>query len=231
MKKTLMMALAAVLVFGAVACTSKPAATPTPTATIEATATPEPTPTPSPTPVPTPEPGSQSKSFLDTLKTGQYYLKFKMSMEVQGTTIEVPAEAAVQNDMRCTSMTVVGLKVRYLYKEKKVYVINDTQSSYTVMTEDQYKQAKGNDTNAEVDYASLTFKGSGTGEVKGKTLPYEEFKGANDVLARYYFEDGKVKFMSTISEGVEVIMEVVELRADNIPQDMFEVPSTYTKTK
>lgn len=73
------------------------------------------------------------------------------------------------------------------------------------------------------------FKGSGTGELFGTSLPYEEYNtDSGDV--RFFFDWKKLAGFESSFEGMTVQMEIMEMSKD-IPSGMFDLPDGYEVTE
>jgi len=79
------------------------------------------------------------------------------------------------------------------------------------------------------DYSGITLVNSGTGEINGRTLPYDEYAD-NDTGDRikYYLDGGEVYAIETNSDDYKTVM-IITNASENIPSGAFDLPSGYTE--
>jgi hypothetical protein len=77
-----------------------------------------------------------------------------------------------------------------------------------------------------VDYSKMKKTGSGTGNVKGKTLPYEEYQSEGYTI-KFYIDGGKVYAIETEGEGAKSLL-IIEEESKTVPRGSFDLPKDYT---
>jgi hypothetical protein len=80
------------------------------------------------------------------------------------------------------------------------------------------------------DYTDIKLTGTGTGEVDGKTLNYEEYSdAASGKSVRYYLEGGEVYAIET-GDGSNMYLMIITDQSQSVAADAFDLPTGYTET-
>jgi hypothetical protein len=123
-------------------------------------------------------------------------------------------------------MTVEGqnVKSRIIIKDGVTYIIDDANKFIM--------QAAG-DMNPTVglmtDYSGIAKTGDGTGEINGRSLPYEEYTdGGTGAMVRYYLDGGQVYAIETEYEGYKTVMVITNPK-NSVPPDAFDLPEGYAQ--
>ncbi|HWQ89768.1 MAG TPA: hypothetical protein VN374_07335 [Desulfitobacteriaceae bacterium] len=167
-----------------------------------------------------------SKSFADMMKSGKYLMHYKMTISQDGNSTEAEITTAVDGNSISSISVTNGVKSHIVIKDKTMYMLNDTNKTYTKITiPDTASTQSGSN---KIDTNGLIYTGKGMATLNGKELNYEEYKTDQGTI-RYYFDGNKLYAIVVKSSGSEMVMTIIEL-SNNVTADMFEVPSGYTDT-
>lgn len=156
-----------------------------------------------------------SAAYVDMMKSNEYLMKYKASMDVEGQTMEVEATIAVSGDDTAMQSSGSGFDSSMVMKEGKVFMIDHSSKTVTSWAQTQEDSAEA------FDADGMTYVGSG----KEDGLTYEEYKTADNNV-KYYFDGKDLVKISTTMEGQTVEMEILEMSND-VPAAMFEIPAGY----
>ncbi|MCL2153032.1 MAG: hypothetical protein FWH57_08760 [Oscillospiraceae bacterium] len=209
--------------------------TPDDTVITPETKAPEPTPTQTPPEVTTQLPlptDSLLGQYLDTMTADSFYLSVHIRSgwgeqddeEDSYAGLDLTCEIAKEGSMM--AMVLEDFSMRVIYKDDKSYTV--MPSVETVVVSDYASGFGIEDLIPETD--GLSFLGTGTGEMLGRTLPYEAYHSDQDLgeETRLYSEDGVLVGLQQIVGGqVSVTMEIFELSV-NVPPGIFDIPESYT---
>jgi outer membrane lipoprotein-sorting protein len=165
--------------------------------------------------------GALTGKYMDIFASEVYYMKY--SLEVDGEDMGTEVEMAINKDDMATKtefeMDGEVFTSRIVTKGNSMYMIND--ETQTVMVMNMPVDAESN------DYAKYEYIGSGTGTVKGKTLPYEEYE-LDSATMKYYFDGNDLYAIETKdSDTNTVALMIIHEFSTNIPADMFDIPADY----
>jgi hypothetical protein len=170
----------------------------------------------------------QAAPLIAYLMSGTFSYDFTMSSEIGGETVETSGSVAKEGDNLALTMDMAvagqNVKSRIILKDGVTYVLDDANKLIV-------ETPGGEDATAGVvpDYSSMVKTGDGTGEIDGKTLPYEEYaQGDADTPVRYYLENGQVYGIGVGAEGSETVMLITNA-SDSAPAGVFDLPSDYTQ--
>ncbi len=160
-----------------------------------------------------------SAAYVDMMKNGNYLMKYKANMEVEGQTTTVEATIAVSGEKTAVSSTTEGYQSKAITMDDKLYMVDDNSKTVIVM------KAQPTETSEGINTEGITYVGSGTED----GLAYEEYS-TSDSTIKYYF-DGKdlVKIKLISEDAVVTEMEIIEMSND-VPESMFEIPADYQVT-
>ena len=165
-----------------------------------------------------------SEAFADIMKSGNYYMRYMTEIEMDGEYIESKVELANKGDdfSLISSMEVDGELVtsKMVFMGEKMYMIYDEEEFVMVMD-----ASAGDTESGQADYDNMQYLGNGTGDVKGRTLAYEEYS-VDEGKVRYYFDGRNIYAMETIADGASLLMIIEEI-SDKIPSGMFDIPADY----
>ena len=156
-----------------------------------------------------------SATYVDMMKSNEYLMKYKASMDVEGQAMEVEATIAVSGDDMAMQSSGTGFDSSMVIKEGKVFMIDHGSKTVTSWAQTQ------EDSTEVFDADGMTYVGSG----KEDGLVYEEYNTADNNV-KYYFEGKDLVKISTAMEGQTVVMEIIEMSND-VPSSMFEIPAGY----
>jgi hypothetical protein len=160
-----------------------------------------------------------SSTYVDMMKSKEYMMKYKTTMDFNGQTTEMENTMAVSGNKTAIISNGGGLDSTIIMKDDKVYMVD--HASKTVMSWAQTQ----NDAQETFDVEGITYLGNG----KEEGLVYEEYS-AEGTNMKYYFDGKKlVKIAATIS-GQTMVMEIIEI-SDKVPASMFEIPAGYQVTE
>jgi hypothetical protein len=167
-------------------------------------------------------------SLIKWMMDGTFSYDFSMTSEGNGEKSESSGSMATDgNNLAMTSeMTVEGqaVKSRIIIKDGTTYIIDD--ASKLIMT----AQGGMNPTEGMMtDYSGIAKTGEGTGEIDGKTLPYEEYtESETGATVRYYIDGGQVYGIESAYEGYKTVMIITNAK-NSVPSGAFDLPEGYTQ--
>jgi hypothetical protein len=230
MKKLLTITLALVLALSLAACgasnngggaTTSPANNST---TTPASNTPAQTPETT-----TPTGGGQAMdSLIGWMMGGTFSYDFTQTSEGPDGKTESSGSMAMdgENYAVTTEMTVEGqtVKSRVIIKDGTTYIVDDA-NKFIMKAPGGMNPTAGMLT----DYSGIAQTGSGTGEIGGKTLPYEEYaESETGAAVRYYLDGGQVYGIESEYEGYKTVM-IITNPSNKVPAGAFELPTGYTE--
>jgi outer membrane lipoprotein-sorting protein len=180
---------------------------------------------------PKPEAAAPSGQALDSLikwmQNGTFSYDFVMTSEGGGEKTESSGSMAMEgnNIAITTTMKVEGQTVnsRVIIKDNVTYIVDDVNKFIMKMPGGGLDITGGLIT----DYSDIALINSGTGEINGKTLPYEEYESAGATI-KYYLDGGQVYGFESESEGYKTVM-IITNPSNKAPADAFELPGGYTE--
>ena len=151
-------------------------------------------------------------------------MKYTTDMEYGGQKTTMKGSMAAQggNTAMSTEMTngAQTMKSRIITLDDAAYIINDDSKMIMKTAKNKSGVNKGT-----ADFSKLEKIGSGKGEVKGRTLPYEEYKSENYTV-KYYMDGKKVYAIESKSEKSKSLM-VIEEASKIVPLGSFDLPKDY----
>ncbi|MDR0839908.1 MAG: hypothetical protein LBN26_00755 [Christensenellaceae bacterium] len=233
-KKLLALALALVLALSLVACGGNPPAavdngSPVPAQAEPAQPAPE-APAPAETEAQAPAEGGQAmSSLISWMKSGTFSYDFDMTSEGGGQKTQASGSMAMDgNNIAITTETTAEgqkIKAKIIIKDGTTYIIDDMSKTILIMANAGAEMTGG----IASDYSDIALVGSGTGEINGKTLPYEEY-ASEGVTIKYYLEGGQVYGTESEYEGYKTVM-IITNPSNKIPAGAFDLPAGYTEMK
>jgi hypothetical protein len=195
----------------------------------------EPEPKPEPEPSESEQPsesggipeGQAMASLIGWMMDGTFSYDFTIKTEGPDGNTEGSGSMAMDgDDMAMTmEMTVEGqaVKSRTIKKGDTMYVVDDVNRMIMQMPVEM-NMTEGMMT----DYSGIVKTGEGTGEIDGKTLPYEEYaESETGATVRYYLEGGQVYGLESDYEGYKSVM-IIANPSNRAPAGAFDLPEGYT---
>ena len=167
--------------------------------------------------------GKRTEASFKLFSGGNYHMK--ANMWATGMAQATVFETYIKDGKIASTTTTQGATTRIINKDKKTYMIMDSEKTVMVMPFQEQNQA-GTET------AGMVFVSSGTADFRGKTLPYEEYsdsKAAKETKVRYFFDGNKLAGIRNIMSGVTMDIEILALD-QNIPANVFDIPAGYQVT-
>lgn len=166
-----------------------------------------------------------SGAYSDAMKSGRFYITFTTDIDLDGISVQMDAAAASDGGATAMLTRIPApdgkiMESRVLIKDGKSYMIDDNAKSYMQMDAATVEIPIGG-------YTSMVYAGDGSGEIDGRSLPYEEYAGT-DGFIRFYFDGQNLFAISTQPDSGGMIMLVTEF-SDKIPADILELPADYVK--
>jgi hypothetical protein len=151
---------------------------------------------------------------MNMISDGEENTTSKGSMAMDGEKMAMTSEMTMNGQV---------IKSRMIKKDDKFYTINDeTKTIMEVPFSAETMQG------LMEDYSDITMTGSGTGEIDGKTLPYEEYSENTTGAKIKYFLDGDTVYgYETGLEGFKSVM-IIKNASDKVPDGVFDLPEGYT---
>ncbi len=162
-----------------------------------------------------------SAAYVDMMKSNEYLMSYKTTMDVEGEAAEVEATIAVKGDDMAMTSSGQGLESTVIIKDDRVYMVDHPSKTVTSWAQSQ-SDMDAMETGG-IDTEGITYIGSG----KEDGLVYEEYS-TSDSQIKYYFDGKKLVKIAVTMEGQTVEMEILEMSSD-VPSGMFEIPDGYQK--
>ena len=166
-----------------------------------------------------------SAALINWMMDGTYYISYTSDIVYEGNTLTSKGSIAADGDSiaKTTEMTVAGqqVKSRFLSVKGTTYIIED---NLKIIMKSPVSISQAN--NDMPDFSKIKHVRNGTGTVKGKTLPYQEYN-SEGVTVRCYLDGGEVYAIESGAEGAKVLM-VIEKSSKTIPSGSFDLPRGYT---
>ncbi len=169
-----------------------------------------------------------SESYINIMKSGKFLMRYTATITTEAGSTTCEITTATDGENMSTVMNMMGLKIRTLMLDNVFYQVDDATKTYMKI------EIPAIDTqNGLTETENLTYLGKGTGQVNGKTLPYEEYTAdstENGETMRFYMDGTNLYAISVKSAAnEEMVMVILEL-TDKIPAGMLELPSDYSET-
>jgi len=170
--------------------------------------------------------GGAMGSLIDWMKDGTYSYDYRQISEYEGTTSESSGSMTASGGNLAVITNADGQNSRVIIKDGTMYlVMDDQQLVMTLGAGDIDLSDMG-----MFDYSKIELIGEGTGDVDGKTLPYEEYAihddGSEDINVKYYMEGGQVYAIESSWMGSKSVM-IITNASGSARNEMFEIPSDY----
>jgi hypothetical protein len=167
-------------------------------------------------------------SLIQWMMGGTYSYDYTMTSEgPEGKTESSGSMAMDGENLAMTSeMTVEGqaVKSRVIIKDGTTYIIDDA-SKFIMTAPGGMNPTEGMMT----DYSGIAKTGDGTGEIGGKTLPYEEYtESETGATVKYYLDGGQVYGIESQYEGYKTVMIIANAK-NSVPAGAFDLPEGYTQ--
>jgi hypothetical protein len=171
--------------------------------------------------------GQAMASLIGWMMDGTFSYDFTMKTEGPDGNTEGSGSMAVDGDdvAMTMEMTVAGqaVKSRTIKKGDAMYIVDDINKTIMEMPVEM-DMTEGMMT----DYSGIAKTGEGTGEIDGKTLPYEEYtESETGATVRYYLEGGQVYGMESDLEGFKSVM-IIKNPSNRVPAGALDLPAGYT---
>jgi len=165
--------------------------------------------------------------LIGWMKDGTFSYDYTMSIEGPGLKAEGSGSMATDGDKVATvqEMTMLGQQVRtrIIVRDGRMYRIDDENK--WIM---EFAVGESTTDGMVTDYTGIVSVGTGTGEINGRTLPYEEYVvGETGIPIRYYLDNGQVYGIVTDFEGYKTVMIILN-QSNRVPADVFELPAGYS---
>ena len=185
--------------------------------------------TPDDTPEKTPASGDADKAAAAPIKClmdGTYSFDYVMKIVAgSGIILEMSGSLAADGGNIASTNEMLGylVAVRVIQKDGKLYSIND---EYKFIMEIPPELEADYTESIKTDYSGVVKTGEGTGEVDGKTLPYEEYAESGGPPARFYLDGDSLYAIESVS-GEEKIIILITNMSGSVPSGTFDLPSGY----
>ena len=170
--------------------------------------------------------GKLSKSYIDIMGSGNYYMAFRSTTTYEGEMMESETMMTVSGDRTAMHSTTADTDTVMVMMDGNIYMIDHASKTVIVMPQ---TTAEGDETLPEIPDSSepvevddIEYIGSG----KEDGLVYEEYRTESGTQIFYYFDGSDLKKIKTIDESFESVMEILEF-SDNVSEDAFEIPADY----
>jgi hypothetical protein len=164
------------------------------------------------------------ENLADWMMSGTYYMKYTADVEAGGATMTMKGVMAAQggNIATTSEMNVAGqaVKSRMIAVDGTTYIIDD---SLKIIMKSPVNITEANQETAH--YSKMKKTGSGTGTVKGKTLPYEEYQGEG-YTSKFYIDNGRVYAIETTGKSGKSLL-IIEEESKTVPRGSFDLPNGY----
>ena len=170
---------------------------------------------------PSSDTGNLTKEIFEYLNDDTYHMKMNIIAFGEENVVEI----FVSNEMTATVVSFDGMDMRMVVKDGKSYTVADEEKTVYVTDADT-----DGDTEFLGDTDDMTYLGEGSGDFRGKTYKYDEYRDADGDLVFYYVDGGALKGIRTVVGGEETDIEIITLDKI-IPESVFDIPSNYEVMK
>jgi len=168
-------------------------------------------------------------ALAELMNSEKYSYDLITKVEHEGETITETVSLAKDGENYAISMKGNEGEYRIIYKDGVTYMIIEAEKIVMEQTGGQdvvFGMLKEQDEMAEMlgKYSNIEKVGSGTGEIDGKTLPYEEYD-SDGYKSKIYMENGQIYAMETENQ-----IKIIKNASKSVPAGTFEIPTEgYTK--
>lgn len=162
-----------------------------------------------------------SSTYADMMKNNKYFMKYTMTTDYDGKSMEVEASIAVSGDNSAMTSIAEGMQTTIISKGEKTYMVNHSEKMVMELPPDMEPE-DGNDN--EIDTDELTYLSSGVED----GLTYEKYSTTDGVM-NYYFDGKKLVKITFEIEGQTMVMNILEM-SNKVTDSMFEIPANYQRT-
>jgi len=170
--------------------------------------------------------GKLSKSYIDIMESGTYYMAFRSTATIEGEVMESDTMMSVSGDRTAMHSKSAETDTAMVMMDGNIYMVDHVSKTVIVMpqttTEGDETLPEIPETSEPVEVDDIEYVGSG--EEDG--LVYEEYRTASGTQIFYYFDGSDLKKIKTIDEAFESVMEILEL-SGNVSEDAFIIPADY----
>jgi hypothetical protein len=165
-----------------------------------------------------------SQPYVDIMTSGTFFMKYRVNQEVSGTIIDASGEMAVDGENLAMVTEVMGMQITIIIKDGTSYMLDHTNKTALSMGSGALPTQQENEMPHE-----FTYKGSGTGDLKGTTYPYEEYTTESGSI-KFFFDGTRLAGFEIVFGDHTIQYEVSEF-SGTVPEGMFEIPADYTVTE
>ncbi len=170
--------------------------------------------------------GQAMDSLINWMMDGTFSYDFTMTTEGPEGVSESSGSMAMDGDNYAvtTETTVEGQAVqsRVILKDGVMYLVDDA-SRFIMELGEGMNPMQGMMT----DYSAIEKTGEGSGEIDGRTLPYEEYTDSETGgTVRYYLDGGQVVATESEFEGYRSVM-MIRNASNSVPAGAFDLPTDY----
>jgi hypothetical protein len=172
--------------------------------------------------------GAAMASLIKWMIDGTFSYDYTLAMEGPEGSFTGSGSMAVsgENLMVRQEMTVAGVlaKTRIIQKDGKAYMVDDV-NKFIMELPAEADMTEGMVT----DYTGIELVSTGTGEIGGRTLPYEEYReGESGATVKYFLDGGDVYGIISEYEGYKTTM-IITNQSGSVPAGVFDLPAGYTR--
>lgn len=170
--------------------------------------------------------GKLSKSYIDIMGSGNYYMAFRSTTTFEGEVMESETMMTVSGDRTAMHSKSAEIDTTLVMMDGNTYMIDHANKTIMVlpmsMMEEETSVPELPETTEPVEVDDIIYVGTG----KEDGLVYEEYRTEGGTQIFYYFDGSDLKKIKTIDESFESVMEIIEL-SDNVSDAAFEIPTDY----
>ena len=168
--------------------------------------------------------GQLSKSTIELFNSKRYYMKYRLNNAASPEDSQADLEVFIKDGMIANKSELNGGVFRNVTRNGSFYTIIPEQNMALRMeipTHQEYNPGI-------IETEDIVFKESGTTDLAGIMLPYDEYSSKGSDALRFIFNGHSLAGIQILT-GEEVIlsMDVMEL-SGNVPDEAFEIPEGYT---
>jgi hypothetical protein len=161
----------------------------------------------------------KADAFFKIFASGHYHMKAKIT----GSGITSDMEIYMKDGVIATTVTGQGQTVRTIIRDNKMHMIMDAEKMVMIMPAGAGADVAGG---GGVSTNGMTPSGSGTAQLGGRSLPYEEYKDAQGNRVQYFLDGARLAGIRSISGRDTIDMVISELN-QNVPNNVFDIPRGY----
>ena len=161
--------------------------------------------------------GDKTAAFFKILTSGTYHIKIRLEI-MPGKTMDM--ETFCKDGK--SSGPLIGTYNRKITRDNKIFYIDDPGKRMIISSSEGESGGGG-----FAPAPGVKFTGSGTAVFAGKNLPYDEYTAPDGTKVWYFVDGSKLAGIRGFNEDGKTNDIVVLVLDQNIPANVFDIPTGY----